>query len=87
MTQIIAILVSYKMIKKIVKQVYKNYGASCCALWKTLKYNYLKAIEHNEAIILAHPDSQLRIDEDGKIVLNAPLYIGQSTFKHDGLRE
>ena len=76
------ILVSYKMIKKIVKQVYKNYGASCCALWKTLIFNYRKAVEHNDAIILAHPDSQLRIDEDGRIILDAPLYFGKTTYNN-----
>lgn len=73
------------MIKKIVKQVYKNYGVSCRAFGKTLLFNYLKAVEHNNAIIVAHPESQLRIDEDGKIVLDAPLYIGRSVFKYDGL--
>lgn len=73
------------MIKKIVKQVYKNYGASCRAFWKTFMFNYLKAVEHNNAIILAHSESQLRIDEDGKIVLNAPLRLGKSVFRHDNL--
>ena len=74
-----------KMIKKIVKQVYKNFGVSCCAFWKTLMFNHRKAVEHNNAIIVAHPNSQLRIDEDGKIVLDAHLYMGRSAFKKDSL--
>ena len=70
---------------KIVKEVYKNYGVSCRALGKTLMFNYLKAVEHNNAIILAYPESQLKIDEEGKIVLDAPMYLGRSAFTYDSL--
>ena len=73
------------MLKKIVKQVYRNYGANVRALWKTCRFNYLDAIEHSNAIIIAHPISQLRIDDGGEIVLNAPLYLGKSLFENDGL--
>ena len=65
--------------------MYKNYGVSCSALGKTLMFNYLKAVEHNNAIILTHPESQLKIDEEGKIVLDAPMYLGRSVFTYDGL--
>ena len=65
--------------------MYKNYGVSCRALGKTLMFNYLKAVEHNNAIILTHPESQLKIDEEGKIVLDAPMYLGRSVFTYDGL--
>jgi acetyltransferase-like isoleucine patch superfamily enzyme len=73
------------MIKRIVKQVYKNYGVSIHALIKTFRFNYLNAIEHNNAILIAHPDSQLKIDEDGTIILLDILYLGKSPFESDGL--
>lgn len=74
------------MIKLIVKYVYRNYGVSIRALWKTYKFNGLDAIERNNAIIIAHPDSQLKIDEEGKMILNALLRLGESAFKTYGLK-
>lgn len=71
------------MLNRIAKQVYKKYGANIRALVKTVRFNFLNAIEHNNAVLVAHPASQLRIDEGGSIILNAPLYLGEPIFKHE----
>ena len=67
-------MIFIKMLKRIATQVYKNYGVNFLALIKTFKYNLLDAVKHNNSIIVAHPKSLLRIDKEGKIILNAPLY-------------
>lgn len=76
-------MIFIKMLKRIVKQVYKNYGVNFLALIKTFKYNLLDAVKHNNSIIVAHPKSLLRIDKEGKIILNAPLYFGKQIFKRE----
>ena len=75
------------MIKYIIKQVYNVYGCRLTAFIKNLKYNYKKSIEHkNGAIVIAHPNSQIVIAKDGKIVLDNLFIFGLSSFQNDNLQ-
>ena len=88
MILIIAILEYYRrmVVHRIVKRVYKLYGFKVGALSKSIHYNLNNSVIHcNKALIIAHPQSQLRIDEGGKIWLADNLFLGNSPFDNDRL--
>jgi len=54
-----------------------------CSLVKNLVFNFDKHINHNDSVLLASPQSQLRLDKDTQLNLGAPLLLGKNLFKDD----
>ena len=79
-------MIKKHIFKKILKSVYRNYGISIHTLWRNICLNLNKGVITESSVVVANIQSQIRIDGNGKLTLLAPLYIGKSVYKNDGLR-